>query len=65
MIYACYEQNFCNKWILVCYHDSKPPKSANSSDKTRTEYFELTPDLIDIDGSPNFGKLAVAFPRPN
>lgn len=59
----CYEKSNYGEWIPVVYHDGRPPKSANSSDKERLAFHEITPDDLGSDGiSPDFKKLMEKYP---
>lgn len=51
-------------WHISAYHDYQPLKSVNGRDPERRGPFIPTPDMIDIDGSVNFGKIKNAFPEP-
>lgn len=63
--FACYERNFARKWCLTVYHDSKPPKSVNSTDPERSTYWEVpnTEQFVSC-GEPIFGAIRKAFPAP-
>ena len=61
--YAYYEKSL-KGWALVVYHDNKPGKSVGGADPERVGPFEVPQEMIDIDGSPNLGRIATAFPAP-
>ena len=61
--YAYYEKSL-KGWALVVYHDNKPGKSVGGADPERVGPFEVPQDMIDIDGSPNMGRIEKAFPAP-
>ena len=62
-MYAYYERSSTG-WGLVVYHDSKPDKSVGSADPERVGPYEVPQEMIDMDGTPNFGLIAKAFPAP-
>ena len=64
--YAYYEKSSTG-WGLVVYHDhmpGKPGKSVGSADPERVGPYEVPQEMIDVDGSPNLGLIAKAFPAP-
>ena len=61
--YAYYEKSSTG-WGLVVYHDEKPGKPVGLQTLERTGPFEVPQEMIDIDGSPNLGLIAKAFPAP-
>lgn len=61
--YAYYERSSTG-WGLVVYHDSKPTKSVGGADPERHGPYDVPQEMIDIDGSPNLGRIATAFPNP-
>ena len=62
-LYAYHEKSAIG-WGLVVYHDHKPGKSIQQQDPERIGPFEVPEEMIDIDGSPNLGMIAKAFPGP-
>ena len=61
--YAYYEKSGTG-WGLVVYHDEKPGKRIGSADPERVGPYEVPQEMIDVDGSPNLGLIAKAFPAP-
>ena len=61
--YAYYEKSSTG-WGLVVYHDNKPDKSVDSADPERVGPYEVPQEMIDMDGTPNFGLISKAFPAP-
>lgn len=61
--YAYYEKSRTG-WGLVVYHDHLPGKSGQGQDPERVGPYVVPQEMIDIDGSPNLGLIAKAFPRP-
>ena len=61
--YAYYEKSSTG-WGLVVYHDEKPGKRIGSADPERVGPYEVPQEMIDVDGSPNLGLIAKAFPAP-
>lgn len=59
MIYFCYERTMTGNWQPVCYHGEKPGKG-----KDVVGLVEVPVGLIEIDGSPNIGRLKKLFPLP-
>ena len=57
MIYFCYERTMTGNWQPVCYHGEKPGKG-----KDVVGLVEVPVGLIEIDGSPNIGRLKKLFP---
>lgn len=62
--YAYYESHSTG-WCLVVYHDEKPGKSINGQGPERVGPYEVPQEMIDMDGSPNLGMIAKAFPAPS
>ena len=61
--YAYYEKSSTG-WGLVVYHDHMPGKSGQGQDPKRHGPYEVPQEMIDSDGTPNFGLIAKAFPAP-
>ena len=61
--YAYYEKSSTG-WGLVVYHDEKPGKPVGSQAPERVGPYEVPQEMIDVDGSPNLGLIAKAFPAP-
>ena len=61
--YAYYEKSSTG-WGLVVYHDHLPGKSVDAADPERHGPYEVPQEMIDGDGTPNFGLIAKAFPAP-
>ena len=51
-------------WALTVYHDDKPDKSVNGQGPERIGPYEVPQELLGIDGTPVFGLIEKAFPRP-
>ena len=61
--YAYWEKHSTG-WGLTVYHDSKPGKSGQGQDPERVGPYEVPQEMIGIDGTPNLGPIAKAFPAP-
>ena len=61
--YAYWEKSSTG-WCLTVYHDDKPGKSANDQGPERIGPYEVPQEMIGIDGTPVFGLIEKAFPRP-
>lgn len=61
---AVYEKDFACRWRLVVHHQGLPSKSVNGGSVDRYGEFKVPANMIDIDGTPNFGMIAKAFPAP-
>lgn len=61
--YAYWEKSSTG-WGLTVYHDDKPGKSANGQGPERVGPFNVPQDMISTDGTPIFGMIEKAFPRP-
>ena len=57
MIWFCYERAMTGNWQPVCYHGEKPGK-----DREVVGLVEVPVGLIEVDGSPNIGRLKKLFP---
>lgn len=62
---AVYEKDFACRWRLVVHHQGLPSKSVNGGSVDRSIEFPVPATMIEIDGTPSFGKIAKAFPAPN
>lgn len=59
---ACYEKQTNGNWQLVVHHDGIYNSPLNKI--VRSSTFNVPDEIIEIDGSPNLGKIKQAFPAP-
>jgi hypothetical protein len=59
---ACYEKRSNGNWNLVVYHDGVHNDLLNKIIKTAA--YNVPDNMIDIDGSPNMGKIRQAYLEP-
>lgn len=63
-IHFCYERAFHGGWMPICYHGGIPKRNSRDLEPDRSSIWTVPADMIDTDGSANFGKLMKAFPAP-
>lgn len=61
--YAYWEKSSTG-WGLVVYHDHMPGKSNQGQEPERVGPYRVPQELLGIDGTPVFGLIEKAFPRP-
>ncbi|NEI71031.1 hypothetical protein GR212_15740 [Rhizobium lusitanum] len=65
-IWFCWEKSSTGRWSPVCYHGDQPvnEKVSDGDRPMRSPLYEVSTECLDVDGNPQFGKLALLFPAP-
>lgn len=53
-----------SRWCPVVYHQDRPADRKPGEQFPATNSVEVPQSCVDVDGSPNFGRLQAMFPPP-
>lgn len=63
-VWLRWEKSFDGRWQPVCYHGEKPRQPRPEDAQSCGVAIPVPEDFIEMDGTPNFGRLVKRFPPP-